>query len=99
MVEHQPALPQGCIAFKQISPNVLQECAVMDDVLKPDEDGMCTGGEFSEKGITSLLRQSADLLMESNMYESVDKVCSFSLFPAHLFLCQFSSLLFIELES
>ncbi|KAL5265112.1 hypothetical protein ACHWQZ_G006003 [Mnemiopsis leidyi] len=74
MVEHQPALPQGCIAFKQISPNVLQECAVMDDVLKPDEDGMCTGGEFSEKGITSLLRQSADLLMESNMYESVDKV-------------------------
>ena len=89
MVEHQPALPQGCIAFKQISPNVLQECAVMDDVLKPDEDGMCTGGEFSEKGITSLLRQSADLLMESNMYESVDKVCSFSLFPAHLLLCQF----------
>ena len=40
MVEQQPSLPQGCIAFKHISPNVLQECAVMDDVLKPDEDGM-----------------------------------------------------------
>ena len=30
---------QGCIAFAKISPNVLQECAIIDDVLKPDEDG------------------------------------------------------------
>ena len=35
---------------------------------------MCTGGEFTEKGITALMRQSAELLMEANMFESVDEV-------------------------
>ena len=46
MVEHKSHLPQGCIAFQAISPNVLQECAVIDDVLKPDEDGELSIWQF-----------------------------------------------------
>jgi len=40
---------------------VLEESAVSDDVLSPDEDGICSGRYFSESGLVGLLEQAAEL--------------------------------------
>ena len=53
-------LVQGCIAFSTISPNVLQECAIRDDVLKPDEDGKSSS--------TALFRCSSFYFEKYNFY-------------------------------
>jgi len=35
MIEDKRYLPVGCVAFERISPNVLEESAVSDDVVSP----------------------------------------------------------------
>ncbi len=35
LLEGKPYLPVGCIAFQKLSPNVLEESAVSDDVVNP----------------------------------------------------------------
>ena len=35
LLEGRPYLPVGCVAFQKLSPNVLEESAVSDDVLSP----------------------------------------------------------------
>ena len=35
LLEGKPYLPVGCIAFQKLSPNVLEESAVSDDVMNP----------------------------------------------------------------
>lgn len=35
MLEDKPELPIGCVAFEKISPNVLEESAISDDVVSP----------------------------------------------------------------
>lgn len=46
---------------QNLSPNVLEESAVSDDVLSPDEDGVCSGRYFTENGLVDLLEQAAEL--------------------------------------
>lgn len=46
---------------QNISPNVLEESAVSDDILSPDEDGVCSGRYFTESGLVGLLEQAAEL--------------------------------------
>ncbi|XP_059909470.1 dedicator of cytokinesis protein 8 [Gadus macrocephalus] len=46
-----------------ISPNVLEESAVSDDILSPDEDGVCSGRYFTENGLVGLLEQAAELFI------------------------------------
>lgn len=46
---------------QNISPNVLEESAVSDDILSPDEDGVCSGRYFTENGLVGLLEQAAEL--------------------------------------
>lgn len=49
-----------CYFFlKKITPNVLEESAVSDDVVSPDEEGICTGMYFTENGLVGLLEQAA----------------------------------------
>ncbi|OXB80791.1 UNVERIFIED_CONTAM: hypothetical protein H355_010557 [Colinus virginianus] len=43
MLEDRSYLPVGSVTFQNISSNVLEESAVSDDVLSPDEDGICSG--------------------------------------------------------
>lgn len=50
-----------CFSSQNISPNVLEESAVSDDILSPDEDGVCSGRYFSESGLVGLLEQAAEL--------------------------------------
>lgn len=35
MLEDKPELPIGCVSFEKISPNVLEESAISDDVVSP----------------------------------------------------------------
>nr|XP_032636262.1 dedicator of cytokinesis protein 6 isoform X2 [Chelonoidis abingdonii] len=59
MLEDSRHLPVGCVSFQVISSNVLEESAVSDDVLSPDEEGICSGKFFTELGLVGLLEQAA----------------------------------------
>ena len=48
MLEDKPYLPIGCVAFEKISPNVLEESAISDDVVSPVSLVWCIN---STKGI------------------------------------------------
>lgn len=55
---------------------MLEESAVSDDVLSPDEDGVCSGRYFSESGLVELLEQAAELFStvseDQNHQEGMD---------------------------
>ncbi|RVE68080.1 hypothetical protein OJAV_G00088180 [Oryzias javanicus] len=67
-------LPVGSVTFQNISPNVLEESAVSDDILSPDEDGVCSGRCFTENGLVGLLEQAAELFSTGGLYEAVNEV-------------------------
>ncbi|NXO05322.1 DOCK8 protein, partial [Rhinopomastus cyanomelas] len=74
MLEDRNYLPVGSVSFQNISSNVLEESAVSDDVLSPDEDGICSGRYFSESGLVGLLEQAAELFSTGQLYETVNEV-------------------------
>ncbi|NXD26640.1 DOCK8 protein, partial [Spelaeornis formosus] len=74
MLEDRSYLPVGSVSFQNISPNVLEESAVSDDVLSPDEDDICSGRYFSESGLVGLLEQAAELFGTGGLYETVNEV-------------------------
>ena len=45
--------------LQKITINVLEESAVSDDVVSPDEEGVCTGKYFTESGLVGILEQAA----------------------------------------
>ncbi|MGH0168726.1 UNVERIFIED_CONTAM: hypothetical protein FKN15_055322 [Acipenser sinensis] len=59
MLEDCRYLPVGCVTFQSISSNVLEESAVSDDILSPEEEGICAGKYFTESGLIGLLEQAA----------------------------------------
>ena len=70
MFENKPYLPIGCNDFRYVSVNVLEESAISDDILTPNEDGfLCTGKYFSESGLIGLIEQAAVFLIHSQHYE------------------------------
>ncbi|KAJ6669596.1 hypothetical protein lerEdw1_000145 [Lerista edwardsae] len=74
MLEDHSYLPVGSVSFQNISSNVLEESAVSDDVLSPDEDGVCSGRYFSENGLVGLLEQAAELFSTGGLFETVNEV-------------------------
>ncbi|TRY86506.1 hypothetical protein DNTS_010131 [Danionella cerebrum] len=74
MLEDHKYLPVGSVTFQNISPNVLEESAVSDDILSPDEDGVCSGRYFTEIGLIGLLEQAAELFSNGGLYEAVNEV-------------------------
>ncbi|XP_069555622.1 dedicator of cytokinesis protein 8 isoform X2 [Brachyistius frenatus] len=74
MLEDHKFLPVGSVTFQNISPNVLEESAVSDDILSPDEDGVCSGRYFTESGLVGLLEQAAELFSNGGLYEAVNEV-------------------------
>ncbi|XP_028405418.1 dedicator of cytokinesis protein 7-like [Dendronephthya gigantea] len=79
LVEDQPHLPIGCVSFEKISPNVLEESAISDDIVAPDQEGICTGKYFSENGLLGLLEQAAAGFSLAHTYECVNEVYKISL--------------------
>lgn len=49
----------GHLPPQNISSNVLEESAISDDILSPDEEGFCSGKHFTEMGLVGLLEQAA----------------------------------------
>uniref|UniRef100_A0A8C1D0V5 Dedicator of cytokinesis 8 n=1 Tax=Cyprinus carpio carpio TaxID=630221 RepID=A0A8C1D0V5_CYPCA len=47
---------------------------VSDDILSPDEDGVCSGRYFTENGLVGLLEQAAELFSNGGLYEAVNEV-------------------------
>ncbi|XP_077456010.1 dedicator of cytokinesis protein 8 isoform X3 [Stigmatopora argus] len=74
MLEDHKYLPIGSVTFQSISSNVLEESAVSDDILSPDEDGVCSGRYFTENGLVGLLEQAAELFSNGGLYEAVNEV-------------------------
>ncbi|KAG8130614.1 hypothetical protein E2320_017328 [Naja naja] len=74
MLEDHSYLPVGSVTFQNISYNVLEESAVSDDILSPDEDGVCSGRYFSEHGLVGLLENAAELFNTGGLYEIVNEV-------------------------
>ncbi|XP_077004454.1 dedicator of cytokinesis protein 8 isoform X3 [Tamandua tetradactyla] len=74
MLEDHCYLPVGSVSFQSISSNVLEESAVSDDILSPDEDGVCSGRYFTESGLVGLLEQAAELFSTGGLYETVNEV-------------------------
>ncbi|KAM4616568.1 dedicator of cytokinesis protein 8 isoform 2-T2 [Polymixia lowei] len=74
MLEDHKYLPVGSVTFQNISSNVLEESAVSDDILSPDEDGVCSGRYFTESGLVGLLEQAAELFSNGALYEAVNEV-------------------------
>ncbi|CAB1322222.1 unnamed protein product [Coregonus sp. 'balchen'] len=74
MLEDHKYLPVGSVTFQNISPNVLEESAVSDDILSPDEDGVCSGRYFTTSGLVGLLEQAAELFSNGGLYETVNEV-------------------------
>uniref|UniRef100_A0A452S9V4 Dedicator of cytokinesis 7 n=1 Tax=Ursus americanus TaxID=9643 RepID=A0A452S9V4_URSAM len=82
MLEDRKYLPVGCVTFQNISSNVLEESAVSDDVVSPDEEGICSGKYFTESGLVGLLEQAAASFSMAGMYEAVNEVYKV-LIPIH----------------
>ncbi|KAM9115232.1 dedicator of cytokinesis protein 6 isoform 2-T2 [Pangshura tecta] len=82
MLEDSRHLPVGCVSFQGISSNVLEESAVSDDVLAPDEEGICSGKFFTELGLVGLLEQAAAFFTMGGLYEAVNQVYKI-LIPIH----------------
>ncbi|KAJ3598731.1 hypothetical protein NHX12_000674 [Muraenolepis orangiensis] len=82
MLEDCRYLPIGCVSFQNISSNVLEESAVSDDILSPEEEGICAGKYFSESGLVGLLEQAAASFNMAAMYEAINEVYKI-LLPVH----------------
>ena len=59
MLEDRKYMPTGAVTFSKLTPNSLEESAVSDDVVSPDEEGICTGKNFTETGLLDFLDQAA----------------------------------------
>ena len=54
-------MPTGAVTYSALTPNALEESAVSDDVVSPDEEGICTGKFFTEGGLLQVwLKASID---------------------------------------
>uniref|UniRef100_A0A3Q3R0N4 Dedicator of cytokinesis 6 n=1 Tax=Monopterus albus TaxID=43700 RepID=A0A3Q3R0N4_MONAL len=82
MLEDCRYLPVGCVTFQNMSSNVLEESAVSDDILSPEEEGICAGKYFSESGLVGLLEQAAASFNMAAMYEAINEVYKI-LLPIH----------------
>jgi len=76
MLEEKPHLPLGAVALERVTPNALEESAVSDDVLSPEEEGVCLGKDLTESGLVAVLEHAAANLNMAAMYEAVNDVYS-----------------------
>lgn len=74
MLEDRTYMPTGAVTFSALSPNAVEESAVSDDVVSPDEEGICTGKHFTEAGLMQFLDEAAKLFNTAGMYEAVNGV-------------------------
>ncbi|CAG9532753.1 unnamed protein product [Cercopithifilaria johnstoni] len=71
MREYDIYVPKGAAAFEAISDNILEESAVSDDVISPDEEGICESRHFTQNGLVHLVEKTAQFMEKAQMYESM----------------------------
>jgi dedicator of cytokinesis protein 6/7/8 len=69
MLEDRRYMPAGAVTFSRLTPNALDESAVSDDVVSPDEEGICTGKNFTENGLIDFLELAAEAFTQAGMFE------------------------------
>jgi hypothetical protein len=74
MLEDRKYMPTGAVTFAQLTPNSQEESAVSDDVVSPDEEGICTGKNFTEAGLMNFLDEAAKYFSQAGMFETVNEV-------------------------
>lgn len=74
MLDDQPHLPLGAVSFEKVTLNILEECAVSDDVMRPEEEGFCLGKDFTESGLIGLLDYAASSFQLVSLHYS--NICS-----------------------
>lgn len=74
MLEDQKHLPLGAVSLEIVTPNSLEECAVSEDVLSPEEEGICLGKDFTESGLIGLMEHAANSFYTAGMYEAMNNV-------------------------
>lgn len=79
MLEDRTYMPTGAVTFSALSPNAVEESAVSDDVVSPDEEGICTGKHFTEAGLMQFLDEAAKLFNTAGMFEAVNGVYKVSI--------------------
>ena len=71
-----------------MTPNAVEESAVSDDVVSPDEEGICTGKNFTEPGLMQFLDEAAKLFNRAIMYEAVNEV--YKVYKSILYISQWA---------
>uniref|UniRef100_A0A0N5ALW0 Dedicator of cytokinesis protein 6 n=1 Tax=Syphacia muris TaxID=451379 RepID=A0A0N5ALW0_9BILA len=74
MREFDTYLPKGAVAFADISDNILEESAVSDDVVSPNEEGICESRHFTPTGLVQLVEKTAQFLEKAQMFELIPQV-------------------------
>merc|ERR1719412_214251 len=74
MLEDRRYMPDGAVTFSKLTPNALEESAVSDNTVSPDEEGICNGKNFTENGLIEFLEQAADMFKQAGMYKGVNEV-------------------------
>ena len=74
MLEDRRYMPDGAVTFSKLTPNALDESAVSDDTVSPDEEGICNGKNFTENGLIEFLEQAAEMFSAAGMFEGVNEV-------------------------
>jgi hypothetical protein len=74
MLEDRRYMPNGAVTYSKLTPNALDESAVSDDIVSPDEEGICNGKNFTENGLIEFLEHAAEEFTQAGMYEAVNEV-------------------------
>ncbi|CAD5210255.1 unnamed protein product [Bursaphelenchus okinawaensis] len=67
-------LPGGASEFLTLSSNIEEESATSDDVISPDEEGICESSHFTETGFLHLVEKTVDFMERASMHENIQKV-------------------------
>ncbi|KJH41274.1 dedicator of cytokinesis [Dictyocaulus viviparus] len=74
-------MPRGAVDFEGISDNILEECAVSDDVLSPDVEGICESRHFTAAGLVNLVEKCAAFFEKAHIPD-VEGICESRHFTA-----------------
>ena len=79
MLEDRKYMPTGADTYSTLTPNAIEESASSDDVVSPDEEGICTGKHFTEAGLMQFLDEAAKLFNTAGMFEAINGVYKVSI--------------------
>eukprot|EP01135_Chromosphaera_perkinsii_P006340 Nk52_evm69s485 gene=Nk52_evmTU69s485 len=74
LLEHKEGMPEGFSAFSTVSPNVKEESVTTQEIVSPDQEGICESEHFSLPGLVKLLELAILLLKNAKLYELTNEL-------------------------